>query len=72
MHKNSACKETFPEGTSLGLIVFHLRQEKHHPAGILSHYAVLLLRVISPKLLQMTRFEKVPQCKCKTKHTKKE
>lgn len=64
------------------LLVLFLRQEKYCIPGILSSCsregnseiqssAMLPVTAISPKLLQVTPFENIAQCKCETKHEKK-
>lgn len=66
----------------LSLIVLFLRQEKYCITGILSSCsregnselqssAMLPVTAISPKLLQITPFENMAQCKREAKHKKK-
>lgn len=66
----------------LSLTVLFLRQEKYCIPGILGSCsregnsemqssAMLPVTAISPKLLQITPFENMAQCKCETKRKKK-
>lgn len=80
MCKKFVCKY-FQKPCVWALLFFFLRQEKYCIPGILSscsregnskiqYLAMLPVTAISPKLLQITLFENMAQCKCETKHEK--